>query len=469
MRILKLIKLLFFICLFSSCASLDNGRQQSTTYKNSRDIISSTSVKNLKINKDIKLYKNKYIEKWIKYFSEKDRERFQKFLQNGFYYKEVIQTTLAEDDLPFLLYYLPLIESGFNTVAHSSAGAVGPWQFIQGTAKRYGLGVNHFIDERRDPILSTEAAVKYLRDLFNVFHSWELALAAYNCGELRVLRAIMKGKTRDFWELVDKKLLPRETREYVPKFLAAAYVGENSVEYNFQINMNNSFPDVELVDIPGGVSLLKLSKLIGEDFKTLVILNQSLKKKMTPSWVKDHPIWIKPKFTKKVKAFYSRLAKSRQWGKSQHFPSHYMVRRGDNLTTIARKFKVSVKRLKRLNNISRSKIFIGQKLWLSSKKYKRVKGEKFYFAKRNDSLSRIAGKYKLSVKYLKKLNGLHHSRIYVGQKLDVSKGVGRFKYIVKYGDSLNRIARLYRISVRTLKRKNSLKSSKIYKGQILNI
>ena len=106
------------------------------------------------------------------------------------------------------------------------------WQFIRGTAKRYDLTVNRFVDERRDPIRSTEAASKYLRDLYNVFNSWPLAMAAYNCGERRVLSAIMRGNTRSFWELREKKLLQPETREYVPKILAAISLGEN-VEKHF--------------------------------------------------------------------------------------------------------------------------------------------------------------------------------------------------------------------------------------------
>src|SRR5690606_16029392 len=141
---------------------------------------------------------NPEIQKWVKYFSEKDRKRFSHFLNRGEHYRDLIQATLESYSLPIELYYLAMIESGYVAHATSHASAVGAWQFMRSTGKRYGLYVDNYVDERRDPIRSTEAAAKYLTDLYNVFQSWELALAAYNCGENRVLRAVMQGKTRNF-------------------------------------------------------------------------------------------------------------------------------------------------------------------------------------------------------------------------------------------------------------------------------
>lgn len=415
------------------------------------------------------IYKNERVKKWIDYFTVKDKERFTRFLNKGEYFKEVIQTTLEEEGLPHELYYLPLIESGFNTRAYSHAGAVGPWQFIRGTGKRYGLDINSYVDERRDPILSTEAATKYLKDLYNVFNSWELAIAAYNCGEYRVLQAIMKGKTRNFWELADKKLLPRETRNYVPKFLAAALIGDNLSDYKIELDNIKSFPDVELVDIPGGISLEKVAKAINQDYKNLAHINQSLKRKITPTWLKTTQIWVSPESAPLVKNLYKQFENNRVFRAKDNNPRFHRVRKGEYLGMIARKYKVSLRKLKRINKISGNKIYIGQKLWLNSRVYKTVGSKNFYFVKRGDFLAAIAKKYRLSVSYLKKLNGLHNNTIYKGQKLDVSTGVRSFRYTVKRGDTLHRIARLYRISPKSLKARNSLRTSRIYIGQVLKI
>ncbi|MEH0862528.1 MULTISPECIES: lytic transglycosylase domain-containing protein [Halobacteriovorax] len=424
------------------------------------------------IRHEMELYQNKHVKKWITYFASKDRERFQRFIERGMYYKEVIQTVLEEEELPYQLYYLPLIESGFNQRALSHAGAVGPWQFIKGTGRRYGLAVNRVVDERHDPIHSTEAATKYLKDLYNVFNSWELAIAAYNCGEIRVLRAIMKGRTRNFWELVDRKLLPRETRNYVPKFLAAAYVGENLEEFGFDTNAIaevEKYPDLKLIEVPGGVRLAEVAKHFEVDRKELERINPALKYKRTPNWIRSYAVWLPRNDYTNVEEIQKKLSSNRQWGKLNSFPTRYKVRRGDSLIRIARKYKISLKRLKRINGIKGSRIYPGQKLTLRLDEYKGVVGKKVYFVKKNDFLGKIARRHGLSVSYLRRLNGLYSNRIYIGQKLDVTKGVRTFRYRVKRGDSLSRIARLYNTTAREIRRRNSLSSNNLFIGQMLRI
>lgn len=438
--------------------------QKSSALLNSNNRTTS----NLSHKHELSVYKNESVQKWVDYFTKKDRIRFSRFLNRGAYYKEVISTILEEEELPYLLYYLPLIESGFNYKAYSHAGAVGPWQFIRGTAKRYGLYINSVIDERRDPILSTEAATKYLTDLFNIFNSWELALAAYNCGEMRVLRAIVKGKTRNFWELSRKKLLPRETRNYVPKFLAAAYIGENLSKYNFKITNNERFPDVHSLDLPGGVSLKTISKYSGISLNSLRRMNLGLKKSRIPINVDKYPVWLP---AGQVSNLSSTLFKDviKYRAQKTKYTSTYQVAKGDTLSRISKKLKVSIKRLKRLNNLKNSKIYIGQKLYFKSRSYKNIYGRKFYFVKKNDSLGKIARNYGLSLSYLKKLNGIHSNRIYIGQKIDITKGIKRFRYRVKKGDNLHLIARLYGTSINTIRKRNNLRTSRIFSGQILKI
>lgn len=461
---IKIIKYSLIITSFlflSSCASKIEQKDKTSKIK-----IENFNNSN---KHEIHFYKNKHIDKWLEYFTVKDKKRFQRFIDKGFYYKELIQTQLEEDELPFLLYYLPLIESGFNNRAHSHAGAVGPWQFVRGTGRRYGLAVNSYIDERRDPILSTEAATKYLTDLYNVFHSWELAIAAYNCGEIRVLRAIMRGKTRDFWTLVDKKLLPRETRNYVPKFLAAAYIGENLEKFGFNVSQTSTYPDVELYEVPGGTKLKFLAKNLNLSEAELINLNPSLKYKKTPFWLKSYSLWLPPEQQNKLAVLLPKLRKNIKQRQIADTSRFYKVRRGDNLHEIARRNKISLNKLKRINNIRGSRIYPGQKLVLRTKGYKKVAGKKFYFVKKHDHLSKIARKYHLSVRYLKRLNGLHSNQIYIGQKIDVSEGVKVFNYKVRKGDNLHKISRLYNTSTYRIKRKNALRNNRIYVGQILKI
>lgn len=181
--------------------------------------------KNFHAGLDLKKYQShKDVKKWVYYFTQKNSRNFITTLERGFPYQEAIAKILCQYDLPPDLYYLALIESGFNPTIKSSANAVGFWQFMAGTGKRFGLNIDSHVDERRDPIRATEAAAKYLSSLHKVFNSWPLALAAYNAGENRVMNAIINYNTRDFWKLSEYSALPRETRQYVPKILAAIIV-----------------------------------------------------------------------------------------------------------------------------------------------------------------------------------------------------------------------------------------------------
>jgi membrane-bound lytic murein transglycosylase D len=480
----SLTKNIYFIILlltFISCATNKKKKlaKEKEKEKVKSEIVQELTHQNSAVKKNIKpdrpidpqdfnTYTNKHVQKWINYFTKKDKARFQVFLQRGQKYKELIQTVLADNQLPSILFYLPLIESGFNTRAYSKAHAVGPWQFIKGTGKRYGLERSHYIDERRDPIMSTEAGTKYLLDLYNVFNSWELAISAYNCGEIRVLRAIMIGNTRDFWTLVRKKLLPPETRNYVPKFLAAAIIGENPKKYGINVLSNSSYPDVEATMVPGGVSLKNIAKAYGISLNSLKELNPSIRRGLTPPYKSRYEIWMPPKFSKLEKEKFVVLQKLRTYQK-RSFPGVYRVKRGDTLISISRKNRISLTRLKRLNKITSSRIFVGQKLILKTRSYHRVQGNKFYFVRRGDFLGKIARKFGLRLGYLKKLNGIINNRVYVGQKLNVTKGKRNFSYRVRSGDSLLNISRFYKTSIQRIKKLNRLRSSVIRPGQILKI
>lgn len=182
---------------------------------------------------------NSRVEFWIDYFLGRGRPHFEKYLERSELFIPYITPILVQNGMPEDLVYLAMIESGFNNHARSSAKAVGPWQFISATGKRYGLMVNWWVDERRDTQKSTMAAVGYLRDLYSMFGSWELAAAAYNAGEAKVARAIQRFGTKDFWTLSRQRFLRQETRDYVPKIIAAAILAKNRTQFGFQPSGTN--------------------------------------------------------------------------------------------------------------------------------------------------------------------------------------------------------------------------------------
>lgn len=185
---------------------------------------------------DIPVVLNSRVEYWINYFVGKGRPHFEKYLERSQLFVPYIQPILKANGMPEDLVYLAMIESGFNNHARSHAKAVGPWQFISATGKRYGLMVNWWVDERRDTRKSTLAAVGYLKDLYDMFRSWELAASAYNAGEAKVARAIRRYGTKDFWQISKNKFLRPETRDYYPKIIAAAIVSKNAEQFGFRFS-----------------------------------------------------------------------------------------------------------------------------------------------------------------------------------------------------------------------------------------
>jgi hypothetical protein len=176
---------------------------------------------------------NSRVLQWVDYFTGRGRKHFERYLERSELFIPFIQPILREHGVPEDLVYLAMIESGFNNHARSFAKAVGPWQFISATGKRYGLMVNWWVDERRDTHKSTVAAIEYLKDLYEMFQSWELAAAAYNAGEAKVGRAIKRYGSKDFWVLSQHRYLRPETRNYVPKIMAAAIVAKNRTQFGF--------------------------------------------------------------------------------------------------------------------------------------------------------------------------------------------------------------------------------------------
>ncbi len=324
---------------------------------------------------------NNKVADWVRYFSQKDRERFQRYLDRGEAYREVVENILEENHVPTDLYYLGLIESGFDHTAKSTAKAVGVWQFIKSAGKLYGLTVDRYVDERKDPIHATEAAAKYLRDLYRQFGSWYLALAAYNAGPGRIAQAIRKGNTHDFWELVERRKLPRETMEYVPKFLAARYIGDHPDLFAFYINEEKKYPDVELVKVPSPIRFSAIERTCAMPEGTLQFVNpQYLADYTHPARTTDE-IWVPQAYKTKVEKQFEGLKKLTLHVrpvrdvklKAPARLVYHRVRAGESLKSIARKQGLSVAYLKRVNGLKSSRIRPGQRLKLTATEYRQRK------------------------------------------------------------------------------------------------
>ncbi len=309
---------------------------------------------------------NERVRKWIHYFTVIDRVRFARFLRRGSVYKSVVQEILKKHNVPSEIYYLAMIESGFVTHARSRARAVGPWQFMPGTGKLYGLKRNAHIDERQDIVRSTEAAARYLGGLHTAFQSWYLAMASYNAGEGRIVGAVVRGNSRNFWELAERKALPAETRNYVPKVLAALIIGRNPAKYGFTDVEDSPFPKYEEAIVPGGVRLKLVASKTGISLKTLKRLNPHLVRDMTPPNLESYPVWVPEGEAAQVAeqnaVFAKNRVRARKASRSVASKNFHLVRRGQSLSTIARRYGLSVAKLKRLNGLRSSSIQAGKKL-----------------------------------------------------------------------------------------------------------
>ncbi|MCK4297775.1 MAG: LysM peptidoglycan-binding domain-containing protein [Candidatus Marinimicrobia bacterium] len=423
------------------------------------------------------------IEHIIEFFVEKEHKRFQEWLDNAGLYREHMLPILRKYGLPDELFYLALIESGYNPLAYSYAHAAGPWQFIAGTGARYGLKRNWWMDERRDPIKSTYAAAKYLRELCDEFDDWFLALAAYNCGELRVWRAIRWEGTRDYWKL---RSLPRQTRNYIPTLMAGIIIALNPQKYGFENTPKDTWLWDEVV-LNRCYELEDIAKVSGISAKDLRDYNPELRRWTTPPGEKKYTLRV-PKG--KSKGLADKLAKLPDIDKKPQWITH-RVRRGQTLSYIARKYGTSISSLVAANSIrNKNQIKVGQKLQIPANNYRAAvystsskKNKIVHVVKKGETLSEIAEKYHVGLSKIRSWNRLYGKRfIYPGQRLQiftssksssskkVHSGKGKIIHVVKKGETLYEIADLYNVSLSKLRSWNKLLGKRfIYPGQKLVI
>jgi len=315
---------------------------------------------------DFPIIYNERVEKWSMYYMTTGRVYFARWLHRSGKYVEEVKRIFREEELPEEMAYMALVESGFNPNAISPKRAVGLWQFIVTTGKKRELEHNYWVDERKDPFKSTRAAAHHLKDLYNKFGSWECAMAAYNCGEMRLFKEIDRQKTRDFWAL----RLPLETEAFVPKIMVAILVAREPEIYGFspEIDLPLEYDDVT---VNGAIDLKRVADWCGVTLKEIKDLNPELRRNCTPPGLDDYVLRI-PKDTEEkfLNRFTSLTDEIKYLSKkdidkikNKGLYVVYRVKTGDSLSVIARRFRTSVARIKKNNLSARGRyIHPGQKL-----------------------------------------------------------------------------------------------------------
>lgn len=303
---------------------------------------------------------NEKVEFWVSYFKKRGRRDFARWLSRGESIKEHVLPVLRDHGMPQEFFYLAMVESGFNHGAYSKASATGTWQFISGTAKNYGLKINHWVDERRDPIKSTMAAASFLKDLYAEFGDWYLAMAAYNAGPGKIRRAIRRTGTRDFWEISKTSYLPRETKNYVPKVLAALLLSSDAKQHGFDIkpSADHRIP-IQTVEVGRPVKLEEVAKELGISYRRLSSWNPEIRRKITPpEKYGPYPLRLSRELAERFPQIEPRLSKLEVTDIHMH-----KIRPGETLSHIARKYKVRIHQIKSLNPQLRAKALrIGKRI-----------------------------------------------------------------------------------------------------------
>lgn len=372
------------------------------------------------------------VQKWINYFQGRGRPHMERYLSRLGRYEEFMTDILEKEGVPRDLIYVALIESGFNKHAHSHASAVGYWQFIRGTGKGYGLTINSLVDERKNPEKATYAAAQYFKALYKVFGSWPLALSSYNAGENRVMRAIMRNYTRDFWTLALNRQLPRETVDYFPKFIAASLICKNPEKYGFGHIERQPKIEFDKVEFSHGISIAKLAESLKVSREELHDLNPAFNTDFVPIYDGNTTEFKVPKgmAQQALAAAASSASKSKYY--AYEGESIHRVRRGDSLYRIARRYGTSVNALLAENSLSRrSTIYPGMKIRIPNRQRvaaaayrnygsENTQGSKIHRVQRGDTLSGIASRYGVGLSKLASLNGLTvRTRVKIGQKIRI--------------------------------------------------
>ena len=424
------------------------------TYECIPDVTYDTMEQRLaRIESQIPLHFNTKVKAFIDYFTIKNREYTRKVAGRSYYYFPLFEEILQKYNLPDELKYLAIVESGLAANARSRAAAVGLWQFMYSTGRAYDLHADWYIDERMDPYKATEAACRFLTSLYNQFGDWELALAAYNCGPGNVRKAIRRsGYKHSFWEIY--RYLPRETRSYVPQFVAINYALNHLEEHNIYLEPDEILHPLpfDTIRVKHFVNLQSLARQLNVCDDEIQLLNPSIKHGALPDLKKHYTVRIPAykfeyftenktaildsaaKEGKKQIEYLARNSAGSTYGREKII---YRVRSGDVLGKIAGQYHVRVSDIKRWNNLRSNMIRVGQRLniWLkphfasnyssppkssttSKPKTSIVDGKKYHIVRYGESLWSISRIYEnMTIDKLKKMNQLTTNKIKPGQKL----------------------------------------------------
>ena len=387
----------------------------------------------------IPLVMNKYVEDEIKCFQRRERKFFIESYKRSGKYRPKIVESLKEAGLPEDLSWLPLIESGFKVRALSRARALGLWQFIPSTGYKFGLNRDAWIDERLDPEKATASAILYLEELHQIFGDWTTVLAAYNCGEGTVLRVIRKQKVNyldNFWDLYQR--LPRETARYVPRFLATLHIIKDPEKYGIALGEPDKPVPYEVVTIDKQLHLKAVAKKLNISYKGIKELNPELRYSITPD--NQYAINVPEG---KSEVLLAEVANIQKWAPPRKQYVYHRVRKGETLSTIARRYHTSIRSIVMANNIKRKHFIRARqrlKIPVSGKSVSKINTvspdclhDRKYIVKKGDSLWLIARKFNTTTKKIKKLNNLSSTRLHVGQTLRILTGKSQPKSEKKKG------------------------------------
>ena len=367
---------------------------------------------------------NDSVENHLEYFKTRGRDVFQRWLDRSARYIPMMKEIIREKNLPEDLVYVAMIESGVNPYAVSWAKAVGPWQFMPATGKNYGLKIDWWIDERKDPVKSTHAAAEHFKDLYNLFGSWPLALASYNAGAGKVQRAVLRTRSEDFWDLKASRYIRKETKNYIPKYMAATIIAKNPEAYGFTLSTIEPF-NYDEVEISGMTDLRLIARCAGCTYEEIKEMNPELKRWITPPDITSYVIRL-PKGTKQT--FLTNFAaipadQKIRWERHE-------VGKGDTLARLAKQYNTTPEVIRDINGLRKNRLTPGKHLIVPvdingtahdvttlAPQQAGKRQQILYRVRRGETLWKIAKDHEVTVSDIKEWNrGLGRS-VRAGQKI----------------------------------------------------
>jgi membrane-bound lytic murein transglycosylase D len=398
---------------------------------------------------DIPLALNSKVEYFISYFQTKGKQSFSRWLSRSSRYIPMMKEILRREGMPEDLVYVAMIESGFHLQARSWANAVGPWQFISDTGRRYSLRIDQWVDERKDPVKATTAAALYLKELYGMFKGdWYLAAAGYNAGENKILRAINMYNTSDFWEISRGSYLKRETKEYVPKLLAAAIIAKEPARYGFYDIAYLPPIEFDTVNIPSRTDLELVARLAGTTHETIQELNPDLRHWCTPPNYPDYELKLPKGTRRRFESEYAKIPADQRFTEKLLY-THYHAGNKDSLKTVSRRFGITPATLSELNGLSKKSRITGKTLVVpirqtvnfssegrtANRQSSRKDFAKYYTVKKGDTLSSVSRKFNISTRLLSAWNNIRTKiTLKAGRRIIIARFIEKNGEMIPVGD-----------------------------------